>query len=161
IRRIAAFFALAWMLAECVVAAGQDAAGAAGQIAPASAQQAIRIGKTKGSYRISWSSLVLRGDTGAGAATISATSHVRTGVANSAARPVLFAFNGGPGASSTPLHFSLLGPKRRVDESPRATKNQHPWVDNEQSLIDVADLVLIDPVGTGYSREILAGAGRQ
>lgn len=133
----------------------------AAHIAPVTADQAIHIGKTKLSYRIGWSSLVLTNESGAQAATISATSYTRTGVANPATRPVLFAFNGGPGASSTPLHFNLLGPKRRIDDAPDAKKKAHPWVDNTETLLDAVDLVMIDPVGTGYSRELQAGEGKR
>lgn len=67
-------------------------------------------------------------------------------------RPIAFCFNGGPGSSSVWLHMGIIGPKRvsLVDE----VFNQPPsgYVDNEFSLLDVADLVFIDPVSTGYSR---------
>jgi len=149
------------LLFASLAADAQDAAGTAAQLATVSANQSARIGSTKVNYRITWSSLILDDDSGTPAATISATSYVRTGVANSAGRPVLFAFNGGPGASSTPLHFNLLGPRRRVDEQPGQQLKPHPWVDNAESLLDVVDLVLIDPVGTGFSRELSAGSGRR
>ncbi|WP_203290658.1 S10 family serine carboxypeptidase-like protein [Maricaulis parjimensis] len=61
-------------------------------------------------------------------------------------RPVLFLFNGGPGASTTPLHFGAFGPQRRFGEGDEAVLAPNP-----DSLLDVADLVFIDPVGTGYS----------
>jgi len=150
----------AWLLHGLAAHAQSLIDAAANQIAPVSATQSLRVGKSKLSYTISWSALVLTNDSGAPAATISATSYVRTGLTHSASRPVLFAFNGGPGASSTPLHFTLLGPKRRIEKNSDIRKNPHPWVDNPQTLLDAVDLVLIDPVGTGYSRELLAGAGK-
>ena len=61
-----------------------------------------------------------------------------------ASRPLLFAFNGGPGSSSTWLHMGILGPRRVVIAD--ASVQNNPW-----TILDKADLVLIDPVGTGTS----------
>lgn len=68
-------------------------------------------------------------------------------------RPVVFLFNGGPGASSSPLHMSALGPVRRLaaDSADRAAVT---YDDNADSPLDVADLVFIDPVSTGFSRAL-------
>lgn len=67
-------------------------------------------------------------------------------------RPILFAFNGGPGSSSFWLHMGVLGPKRIVVEDPGLTPAApYRIVNNEYSILDVADLVMIDPVGTGLS----------
>ena len=82
------------------------------------------------------------------------TSYVRTNVP-SGPRPVIFLFNGGPGASTTPLHFGAFGPKRRLREGA-----DQRIVDNLDSPLDAADLVFIDPVGTGYSRPLSEGQGQ-
>lgn len=68
-------------------------------------------------------------------------------------RPITFAFNGGPGSSSVWLHMGLLGPKR-VDLGVEGTSLAPPYVlvNNDASLLDLTDLVFIDPVTTGYSR---------
>jgi len=58
-------------------------------------------------------------------------------------RPIAFVWNGGPGADSTLLHFSTAGPKRAEGAA---------LVDNDDSWLDAADLVLVDPIGTGFSR---------
>ncbi|MGH7615615.1 MAG: S10 family serine carboxypeptidase-like protein [Gemmatimonadaceae bacterium] len=71
------------------------------------------------------------------------TAYTRDDVADRATRPVMFLFNGGPGASSSPLHLSAFGPVRRSGDS---------LVNNPNSPLDVVDLVFIDPVGTGFSR---------
>lgn len=70
-------------------------------------------------------------------------------------RPITFSFNGGPGSSSVWLHMGLLGP-RRVKMSPEGEMLPPPFelVDNEFSLLDITDLVFIDPVTTGYSRTV-------
>jgi carboxypeptidase C (cathepsin A) len=87
-------------------------------------------------------------------ASLIATSYLRTDVPKGAARPVVFVFNGGPGSASLWLHLGLVGP-RRVDfpdaVSPPTTPPFH-LVDNEESPLDVADIVLFDPPGTGFSR---------
>lgn len=64
-------------------------------------------------------------------------------------RPVLFVFNGGPGASSSPLHMQAFGPRRMVGSGEGAHLE-----DNRFTLLDIADLVFIDPVGTGASMPI-------
>ncbi|MEO5618280.1 MAG: peptidase S10 [Candidatus Eisenbacteria bacterium] len=72
-----------------------------------------------------------------------------------ARRPVTFSFNGGPGSSSVWLHLGVLGP-RRVDMGEEGDLPAPPFrlTENEHSLLDVSDLVFIDPVSTGYSRPV-------
>jgi carboxypeptidase C (cathepsin A) len=70
-----------------------------------------------------------------------------------AERPVMFIFNGGPGSSSVWLHMGLLGPRTPAYRD--VTPSQKPPFrlgDNPHSVLAVADLVFIDPVGTGWSR---------
>lgn len=68
-------------------------------------------------------------------------------------RPLMFAFNGGPGASSVWLHLGAIGPKRVLtDDSGGGEPPPYTLVDNEYSWLPFTDLVFIDPVGTGYSR---------
>lgn len=67
-------------------------------------------------------------------------------------RPVTFAFNGGPGAASAFLHLGLVGP-RILDFGPGARDAaQAKLIDNPHTWLAFTDLVLIDPVGTGWSR---------
>ena len=67
-------------------------------------------------------------------------------------RPIVFAFNGGPGSSTVWLHLGLLGPKRvELDDQGFSVRLPGRLVDNEHSMLDVADIVLIDAVGTGFS----------
>lgn len=68
-------------------------------------------------------------------------------------RPVLFAFNGGPGASASFLHMGALGPVRaHVPQDPAAPLPTTAEVGaNPDMLLDAADLVLLDPPGTGFS----------
>ncbi len=67
-------------------------------------------------------------------------------------RPIVFAYNGGPGSSSFWLHMGVLGPKRIVVNDPVSTPAApYRITNNNYSILDVADLVMIDPVGTGLS----------
>jgi carboxypeptidase C (cathepsin A) len=70
-------------------------------------------------------------------------------------RPVAFVFNGGPGASSAYLHMGAVGPQR-VSFPANGTLPTLPpqLVQNESSWLAFADLVFVDPVGTGFSRII-------
>ncbi|KQX17678.1 MULTISPECIES: S10 family peptidase [unclassified Sphingomonas] len=87
-------------------------------------------------------------------AAIFATSYVRDG-GDPKTRPVTFLYNGGPGSGSLWLHMGAFGPKRVVlpdgkdDGAP-----PYPVIDNPESLLDVTDLVFIDPVGTGFSHTL-------
>ncbi|MFO0865287.1 MAG: hypothetical protein U0744_11675 [Gemmataceae bacterium] len=73
--------------------------------------------------------------------------------ADKAKRPLTFCFNGGPGSSSVWLHMGAFGPKRvlltDVGETPAGPPK---LVENEGSILDVTDLVFVDPVSTGFSR---------
>jgi carboxypeptidase C (cathepsin A) len=68
-------------------------------------------------------------------------------------RPVTFCFNGGPGSSSVWLHLGMLGPVRvKLDSDAGTLPPPHELIANPYSLLDVTDLVFIDPVSTGFSR---------
>ena len=70
-------------------------------------------------------------------------------------RPVAFVFNGGPGASSAYLHMGAVGPQRVAFPSDGTVPTPPPkLVQNESSWLAFADLVFVDPVGTGFSRII-------
>jgi len=89
-------------------------------------------------------------------------AYILNGVADVAARPVTFAFNGGPGSASVWLHMGGLGP-RRVQLSDRGETLPTPvkFVDNESTWLDKTDLVFIDPVSTGYSRPVSGEDAKQ
>lgn len=75
------------------------------------------------------------------------------------ARPLTFVFNGGPGAASAYLHLGALGPQR-VEFTDNGSVLPMParLSDNAQSWLAFTDLVFVDPIGTGYSRELKADA---
>ncbi len=99
--------------------------------------------------------MLLREEEGKKRASFFFTSYTRTGIEDPANRPIVFSFNGGPGSSSVWLHLGAFGPRRVVmDDEGFRVRPPGRLVDNEHSILDVADLVFIDPVGTGYSRAI-------
>lgn len=74
--------------------------------------------------------------------------------ADPAKRSVTFAFNGGPGSASIWLHMGALGPRKVVLEKPEGWLPQSPYrlEDNPYTPLDKTDVVLIDAIGTGFSR---------
>ncbi|MBX3144845.1 MAG: peptidase S10 [Trueperaceae bacterium] len=77
------------------------------------------------------------------------------GVKDKSTRPLTFSFNGGPGSSSVWMHLGLFGPKRvELDDDGNPPAPPYRLVPNDESLLDVTDLVFIDPVSTGYSRPV-------
>ena len=100
---------------------------------------------------------VLKSKDGVPEAAIVTTAYVKE--PRDSSRPVTFLFNGGPGSGSVWLQMGAFGPKRvaipsdaRDDGAP-----PYPLLDNPDSLLDVTDLVFIDPPGTGFS-VLLPGA---
>ena len=82
--------------------------------------------------------------------------------ADPATRPVTFAYNGGPGAASIWLHMGALGPRKVVLE-PEGWLPQPPYrlEENPNTPLDKTDLVLVDAIGTGYSRPADQSAARK
>jgi len=75
-------------------------------------------------------------------------------------RPIMFLFNGGPGSATVWLHMGAFGPKRVVTADGKHTAAApYQVVDNDGSLLDVADLVFIDAPGAGFSR--IAGKDKE
>jgi carboxypeptidase C (cathepsin A) len=82
-------------------------------------------------------------------------AYTRNDIKDLSSRPITFAYNGGPGSSSVWLHMGCLGPRRiRMSKEGFSVKPPFGLEDNEHSLLDVTDLVLIDPVSTGFSRPL-------
>jgi carboxypeptidase C (cathepsin A) len=74
-------------------------------------------------------------------------------------RPVTFAFNGGPGASSVYLNFGAIGPKHlQVGNNGYSPSDPATLTDNPGTWLGFTDLVFIDPIGTGFSRSLVPEA---
>lgn len=113
-------------------------------------------------YTATAGKLVMKDDEGKPKALVFFVAYTKNGVNDVSARPVTFAFNGGPGSSSVWLHLGMLGP-RKVKLPSDTSQSPPPYdlVDNPYSMLDVTDLVFIDPVSTGFSRPAKGEKGDQ
>lgn len=96
---------------------------------------------------------VFYNDQGEPIATVFSYSYFRSDISDSSSRPVLFCFNGGPGASSMLVHAGCFGAKRvQYPKTPEIHPSLPPFsvIDNPDCLLDIADLVMVDPIGTGF-----------
>ncbi len=113
-------------------------------------------------YKATAKESYLKNSKGDSVASIWSVAYTQDGIANSTKRPVTFVFNGGPGSASVWLHMGLFGPKIvKVDSDAKKDDGAAPYDlrTNEHGLLDLTDLVFVDPVGTGYSRVI--GKGKE
>lgn len=116
-------------------------------------KHSVRIGGQEIKYTATAATIVLKTEEGDPKASVFYVAYTRDDVSDVSQRPVTFTFNGGPGSASVWLHLGAFGP-RRVEMGDAGSLLPPPYklVDNESSLLDVTDLVFIDPVSTGYSR---------
>ena len=82
------------------------------------------------------------------------TYYERTDVSDKARRPLIFSFNGGPGSASVWMHIAYTGPKILNIDDEGYPLQPYGYKDNPFSILDVADIIFIDPVNTGFSRII-------
>jgi carboxypeptidase C (cathepsin A) len=115
----------------------------------------VRINGEDVSYTATAGRMVLTEEEGEKQASFFYIAYTRNDVEDVDGRPIMFAFNGGPGSSSVWLHLGAYGPRRvAMADDGMSIAPPARLIDNEHSLLDVADLVFIDPVSTGYSRAI-------
>ena len=116
--------------------------------------QSARIGGRVVSYKATVGHIDVRDEKGKVTAEVVYTAYT---VPNAGpARPVTFAVNGGPGASSVYLNMGAIGPKRVQFGTQGDAPSDAPIAgDNPNSWLDFTDLVFIDPVGTGFSRSLV------
>jgi carboxypeptidase C (cathepsin A) len=120
----------------------------------------IRIGGGVLAYTATAGTMLIKNDKDEAIALFGFTAYVKDG-GDPRTRPIMFAYNGGPGSASAWLHMGILGPKRTVlDDLGANTHGPFRTVDNEFTIIDRTDLVMIDPVGTGLSRPIGKGEAK-
>jgi len=99
--------------------------------------------------------MILHNDQGEPIASFGYTAYSKDGVKDLSKRPVTFSYNGGPGSSSIWLHMGVMGPRRVVVEDPGTTPPApYRLTDNQYSLLNATDIVMVDPVGTGVSRAV-------
>lgn len=121
--------------------------------APVTRQHELSIGGRTLRYKSIAGLTPLKNARGEIEAHIFSTSYLLEGGADPSRRRVVFSFNGGPGSSSVWLHLGAIGPKRvRMNDDGTMPAAPYQLEPNEATWLEHADLVFIDPVGTGYSR---------
>jgi carboxypeptidase C (cathepsin A) len=141
--RIAAFVALTFV----VPAAAEEP-----KPPHAEAERTLTLNGQPLKYRVVAATMPLKEEDGKVTANIFYIAYTKLD-ADPKRRPITFCFNGGPGSSSVWLHMGAFGPKRvaMTDEGlPLPAPGK--LVDNDLSILDLTDLVFIDPVSTGFSR---------
>ena len=115
----------------------------------------IHIGGKEIKYTATAGTMLLKKEDGTPTASIFYIAYTKDDVPDATKRPLTFSFNGGPGSSSVWLQLGALGPKRvAMDPEGNALPPPYKLVDNEYSILDLTDIVFIDPVSTGFSRAI-------
>ena len=113
----------------------------------------VTIGGKKIEYKATTGRLPVKDLTGKASAKINFTAYVRTMESLPGTRPITFAFGGGPGSSSQSLHIGLFGPRRLlIDEDGKSLPLPAKLVENDTSVLDVTDVVIVEPVSVGFSR---------
>lgn len=124
----------------------------------------VPIGGANVAYTATIGTLAIRNEKDEVVAHYGFTAYVKDAVkdgADARTRPIMFAYNGGPGSSSVWLHMGILGPKRTViNDLDFNSRGPFRMVDNEYSILDKSDLVMVDPIGTGFSRVVGKGEGK-
>ena len=122
------------------------------QAESATTQHSVRIDGSTIRYSATAGLHVMRNDDDEATGLFGYTAYIKDDVDDPSTRPIMFAYNGGPGSASIWLHMGVLGP-RRIPVVDTEVTGPAPFgaVNNEYSILDVADLVMMDPVGTGYA----------
>ncbi|WP_315817705.1 S10 family serine carboxypeptidase-like protein [Paraflavitalea speifideaquila] len=82
------------------------------------------------------------------------TYYERTDIKDKAPRPLVISFNGGPGSASVWMHIAYTGPALLNIDDEGYPVQPYGLKENPYSILDVADIVYVDPVNTGFSRPI-------
>ncbi len=120
----------------------------------------VTNGGKKISYKAIASETYLKNKSNEPVASIWSVAYIKEGETNQKKRPITFVFNGGPGSASMWLHMGLFGPEVvKVNSDAKEDDGAAPYdlVTNDHGLLDITDIVFIDPVGTGYSRVVGKG----
>jgi carboxypeptidase C (cathepsin A) len=122
-----------------------------------------RFGDRTLSYTATAGETYLNDDNGDPKASIFSFAYIAEGERDLSRRPVAFIWNGGPGSSSIWLHMGSMGPRRAAVPSDARDDGPPPYTieDNPHALLDVTDLVFVDPVGTGFSRPLGKHEGKE
>lgn len=150
---------LAMMLSPALHGADETVAGGASPIPEPTrfmSEHSARFNGQRIDYTATAGETYIRDLKGKPKATLFTFAYTKTNLAENETRPVTFVWNGGPGSASTWLHMGSYGPKRIVvpSDALHAGLPPYPIEEAPETILDVTDLVFIDPVGTGFSRAL-------
>ncbi|MFO8100536.1 MAG: carboxypeptidase [Salinibacter sp.] len=103
-------------------------------------------------YEVTTGTQPVYGDDGSTDAALHYTYYERSDVDDRSRRPLVVSFNGGPGSGSLWMHLGYTSPKHLVISDEGQPVQPYGVEDNEHSILDVADIVYVNPVNTGFSR---------
>ncbi len=131
------------------------------EVAPIQTKHQISIGGKTLSYTATAGRLPIKDPAGKIEAEMFFAAYTLDG-SDPGIRPLTFAYNGGPGSASIWLHMGALGP-RKVMLKPEGWMPEAPYrlIDNPNTPLDKTDLVLVDAIGTGFSRPADVETGRR
>lgn len=112
----------------------------------------VTIKGIKVPYKVTAGTMPVWNGEGKAVASVFYTYYERTDVMDKAKRPLVMSFNGGPGSASVWMHVAYTGPKILEIDKEGYPIQPYGVKDNPNSILDVADIVYVDPVNTGFSR---------
>ncbi|TRZ45333.1 S10 family peptidase [Robertkochia solimangrovi] len=152
--KLSTLFVMMCLSVTCLVSAQKQVVLPADSIVT-TAHQVVIKGK-KVSYNTDTGTIPVWDKDGNPIAALYHTYYYRTDVSNNVDRPLLISFNGGPGSASVWMHIAYTGPKVLNIDDEGYPVQPYGVKDNPNSILDIADIVYVNPVNTGYSR-MLAG----
>lgn len=120
--------------------------------APSVTEHQVTIKGNRVSYTATTGYQPVWNDDGKPIAAVHYTYYERKGVSDKTRRPLVISFNGGPGSASVWMHLAYTGPKILKIDDEGFPIQPYGVKDNPHSILDVADIVFVNPVNTGYSR---------
>lgn len=161
-RAVTAYLAAAWAVALAAAvprpAAAQDARLPVDTAVVTEHEVVIRGERVP--YRATVGTQPVFGEDGAPIASLLYTFYERTDVRDRSMRPLMISFNGGPGSGSLWMHLGYTGPKQLIIDDEGYPVQPYGVRDNPNSILDVADIVFVNPVNVGLSR-IVGDAPRE
>ena len=117
-------------------------------------QHAVTIGGNRINYTATTGTQPVWDEMGEPIATLHYTYYTKNDVKDRASRPLLISFNGGPGSGSVWMHLAYTGPRILKIDDEGYPVQPYGVKENPYSVLDVTDIVYVNPVNTGYSRTI-------
>ena len=118
-----------------------------------STPRVLQLGSQSLSYTATTGFIEVSGTTSGSRAKVFFTAYTEVPQIESSHRPIIFAYNGGPGGSSAGVHIGAFGPRVLPPLNPKSsTRLTGELTNNPDSLLDVGDIVFLDPVGSGFSK---------